>query len=214
MKVVYKTVDLTPADRDFTAVAQKIKESGADAVYSGMDFLQNAALNQALTQAGVTPKVVVFPGGYSKAALGIPGLDGVYFSIEFKPFEDNPPAFLEYQKWMTQEVPDTQLFSQVPYVGWLSAEAFIEGIKAAGVDCPTRKAFIKNLRKEKGYTGNGAFEPVDFAKTFGKPILCVFYVRVQGGAFVPQFGGKPICPRALIKDGKLTALTPADLKNG
>jgi ABC-type branched-subunit amino acid transport system substrate-binding protein len=213
LKVVYKTTDLSAGDRDFTAVAQKIKESGADAVYTGMDFVQNAALSQALTQAGVTPKAVVFPGGYDKRGLSLPGLEGVYFSVEFKPFELNAPAFQEYEKWMTQTAPDKPYYGQVPYVGWLSAEAFIEGIKAAGVDCPTRKAFIKNLRKVKGYDANGAFEPVDFAKTFGQPTLCTYYVRVQNGAFVPQFDGKPLCPKALIRDGKLEKLTPADTKN-
>ena len=213
VKVVYKTNELTPGDRDFTGIAQKIKESGADSVYTGLDFIQNTALNAALEQAGAKPKVIVFPGGYDGRVLKIPGVEGAVFSIEFKPFELGAPAFKEFQKWMAQELPDANAYGQVPYVGWLSADAFIEGIKAAGTDCPTRKAFIKNLRKEKGYTANGAFDPVDFAKVFGKPILCVYYVQVQNGAFVPLFDAKPQCPRALIVNGKLKPLTPADTKN-
>ena len=213
LKVVYLTTDLTRSDRDFTAVAQKIKDSGADAAYTGMDFLQNVALNQALNQAGVKLKAIVFPGGYDKRAVAIPGLDGAYFSLEFAPFELGTPAFKEYQKWMTQTLPDKPYYGQVPYVGWLSADAFIEGLKAAGTACPTRKAFIKNLRKEKGYTANGAFMPVDFAKVFGKPVFCTYYVRVQNGAFVPQFGGQPICPKAIIQNGKAKKLTPAAINN-
>jgi len=212
LKVVYKTTALTPADRDFTAVAEKIKESGADSVLTGMDLIQNAALNQALTQANYPLKVVIFPGGYDKRAAGIPGMEGVIFSIEFKPFEENPPAFVDYEKWMKQELPDQPYLGQIPYIGWLSADTFIEGLKAAGLECPTRAAFIKNLRKVKGYDANGAFEPVDFAKVFGNPLLCAFYVQVVDGAFVPQFDGKPFCTKAIVTKGKLKKLTPADIK--
>ncbi len=214
VKVVYKTSDITAADRDFTAVAEKIKEAGADSVYTGMDLLQNAALNAALTQAGVTPKIVVFPGGYDSRVLTIPGMEGVVFSIEFIPFGDNPPAFAEYAKWMQSELPDAAYEGQVPYIGWLSAEVFIEGIKAAGVDCPTRAAFIKNLRKEKNYTGGGAFHPVDFAKVFNKPILCVYYVQVENAAFKTLFDGEPFCPKGLLVDGKFKKLTAKQIKNG
>ncbi len=214
VKIVYKTADLTAADRDFTAVAEKIKESGADSVYTGMDLIQNAALNQALTQGGADLKIVVFPGGYDARAAGIPGMEGAIFSIEFAPFENNPPAFAEYENWMTSELPDKPFYGQVPYIGWLSAEAFIEGIKAAGTDCPTRKAFIKKLRKVKNYTANEAFHPVDFAKVFGKPILCVYYVQVENAAFTPLFDGEPFCPKALLIDGKVKKLTAKQLENG
>lgn len=213
VKVVYKTADLTSADRDFTAVAEKIKESGADSVYTGMDLLQNAALNQSLEQAGVDLKIIVFPGGYDSRAAAVPGIEGAVFSIEFAPFENNPPAFAEYEKWMQSELPDAPYYGQVPYIGWLSAETFIEGIKAAGTDCPTRKAFIKNLRKEKNWTANDAFHPVDFAKVFGKPILCVYYVQVENAAFTPLFDGEPFCPKALLTDGKVKKLTAKQIKN-
>ena len=213
IKVVYKTNDLTSADRDFTGVAQKIKDSGADSVYSGLDTVGSSGLNTALLQAGVKPKVIVFPAAYDKRVLALPGIEGALISTEFKPFELNPPAFQEYQKWMQQELPDASFYGIVPYVGWLSADAFIEGIKAAGKDCPTRKAFIANLRKKKGYTANGAFDPVDFAKVFGKPILCAYYSQVQNGAFVPLFESKPVCAKALIVDGKVKPLTPAQIKN-
>ena len=108
---------------------------------------------------------------------------------------------------MTSESPNVPL-SQVTAVGWISANTFIEGIKAAGVSCPTRKAFINNLRLEKGYTGNGFFDDpettIDFAKVYGKPFQCVYYVHVENKQFVPQFDGKPFCAKQLITDNKIT----------
>jgi branched-chain amino acid transport system substrate-binding protein len=214
MKVVYQTTDVPPEQRDFTAEVQKIKDSGADAMYTGMDFLQNTGITDALNQAGVKLKAVVFPGGYDSRTLGLPGIDGVYFGIETVPFEENPPAYLEYKKWMTQDDPNKFYAGQIPYYGWLSADAFIEGLKAAGKSCPTREAFINNLRLEKGYDANGAFIPVDFKEIFGRPFYCVYYVHVENKAFVPQFGGKPFCASSRIDNNKVTKLTAAQQAKG
>ena len=102
----------------------------------------------------------------------------------------------DFKKYMASTAPSAAL-SQFTGVGWISGETMIEGIKAAGVTCPTRKAFINNLRLEKGYTGDGFFDDpetkIDFAKVYGKPFLCVYYVHVENKQFVPQFNGKPFC---------------------
>ena len=210
LKVAYKTTDLTPADREFTGVAQKIKDSGADGLYTGMDFLQNTALNAALDQAGVKLRAVVFPGGYDKRVLSVKGINGVYFGLEFFPFETNPAPFADYSEWMQKA--GKAFEGQIPYIGWLSADTFIRGLKEAGLKCPTRKAFIANLRLVDDYSADGAFDPVDFSKAFGKIFPCTYYVRVENGKFVPQFDGKRICARAVIDHGKLRKLQPSELQ--
>lgn len=212
LEVAYTTTDVTPADREFTGIAQEIADSGADALYTGMDLTQNAALNAALKQAGSDVKTVILPGGYDDRILGLDGMDGVLFGLEFKPFELEPPAFLEYKAAM--EAADKHVAGQVPYNGWLSADAFVRGIEAAGVDCPKRAAFIKNLRKVKGYDANGAFQPVDFKDIFGRPFYCVYYVKVVNGAFEPQFNGEPFCTTRVIDHGKVKKLDPAVAANG
>ncbi|MEX2255954.1 MAG: ABC transporter substrate-binding protein [Acidimicrobiia bacterium] len=212
LEVVFKTTDVPQTQRDFTAEAQKIKESGADGLYTGMDTIANTALSEALKQAGVEMKAIIFPGGYDTRVLGLPGIDGAYFGIEFKPFELDPPAYTDYKAAMDEAGKFAD--GQVPYIGWLAADAFVEGIKAAGVKCPTREAFITNLRLEKDYDANGAFIPVDFSEIFGRPFWCTYYVQVQGEAFVPQFDGKPFCSKGVIQDGKLKKLTKAQQANG
>ena len=141
-----------------------------------------------------------------------PGVEGAYFGIEFVPFEQNTASFQEYTAEM--EKIDKFATGQVPYVGWLSADAFIEGIKAAGVKCPTQEAFINNLRLVDDYDANGAFTPVDFRKIFGRPFYCVYYVQVVNEAFEPQFDGEPFCATGLISDGKVKKLTPAEQAEG
>ncbi len=189
LSVVYQTNTVNPGDTQFTAIVQRIKESGADTLFTGVDLLQNAALADQLKQAGVNLKNVLFPGGYDPRILGLPGVEGSVFGMEFKPFELSSPSFQAFDK----AAPPSVVRGQVPYIGWLSAEVFIQGLKEAGVTCPTRKAFITNLRMMKGYTGNGAFEPVDFEKDFGKQFQCIFFVKVVNKKFVPQFGGNQLC---------------------
>jgi ABC-type branched-subunit amino acid transport system substrate-binding protein len=189
LEAVYKTTSVTPDERDFTGEVQRIKDAGADGILTGMDFQQNAALSDKLAQSGVKMKAVVFPGGYSPLVLGIPGVEGAVFGLEFKPFESNPPAAAEFKKY----VPDQANWSQVAYAGWLSAEMLVQGIKDAGVSCPTREAFINNLRMEDAYTGGGAFDPVNLAESFGTEFPCAYYVQVENKSFVPLFDGEEFC---------------------
>ena len=52
LKVVFKNTDVPQEQRDFTAEAEQIKDAGADGLYTGMDFLQNAGVSAALDHRG------------------------------------------------------------------------------------------------------------------------------------------------------------------
>lgn len=189
IEVVYENTAVTTDQREFTAEAQAIIDSGADGLLTGMDFLQNAGLSDALTKAQADMNVIVFPGGYDPRIVSLPGVEGAVFGLEFIPFELNPPSFTEFDKWAADEV----VRGQVPYVGWLGAEMMIQGLKEAGLDCPTREAFITNLRLVDDYDGGGAFDPVDLSEGFGDEFRCVYYVKVVNAAFSPLFDGEPFC---------------------
>jgi branched-chain amino acid transport system substrate-binding protein len=209
VKLVYKTTDIPTGTTEFGAVVDQIKQSGADTVYTTMAISDGIALVNALKQAGVVPKIIVFPGGYSPAVLSIPAFDNVYFSLEFAPFETTPEphGVAEFKKWMAQESPNVTI-AQFPAVGWLSANTMIEGIKAAGVSCPTRKAFINNLRMVKGYTADGWFPPLNFADVYNRPFFCAYYLHVENKQFVPQFGGKQFCGKKEIVNNKILQSIP------
>jgi branched-chain amino acid transport system substrate-binding protein len=214
LKTVYINHDIPVGTTEFGSIADQIKQSGADSLYTALDNSGNTPLMAALKQAGVKLKPVIFPGGYDPRVLGLPTYDDVYFGIEFKPFEVTPEwhGLTEFKKWLAQESPEAPL-SQISAIGWLTGEALIKGIQAAGESCPTRKAFINNLRLVKGYTGDGFFDDpettIDFAKVYGKPFQCVYYVHVENKQFVPQFDGKPFCAKQLITDNKITKVVPS-----
>jgi len=146
--------------------------------------------------------------------VNFPAYEGVYFGIEFKPYEVTPswPGLDDFKKYMASTAPN-QALSQFTGVGWISGETMIRGLEAAGMECPTRKAFINNLRLVEDYTGDGFFDDpetkIAFAEVFGKPFLCVYYVHVENKQFVPQFDGKPFCAKQLITDNKITKVVPA-----
>jgi ABC-type branched-subunit amino acid transport system substrate-binding protein len=189
MKVVYDNETVPAGTSDFTAEAQAIKDSGADGLLTGMDFIPNTSLSAQLQKDGANLKEMQFPGGYDPRVLGLPGMEGAFFGLEVKPFESNPPAYGAFNAAM----PAGAIRNQISYIGWLSGGILLQGIKDAGVSCPTRKAFINNLRLEHAYTGGGAFDPVDLQAGFGNEFACAYYVKVINKKFVPQFGGQQQC---------------------
>ena len=83
-------------------------------------------------------------------------------------------------------------------VGWLSADAFIRGLREAGATCPTRKAFIANLRQVKDYTADGLLPSTDFTAVFAKMPLCSWILQLHDSHFVPV-SNEPTCG-VLLKD--------------
>ena len=150
LKVVYKVI-VPAGSTAFTAIAQKMKEKKADAIYTAMDVVQNAPMLDAVDQAGIRSqfKAIVFPFGYDPRIPGaFASFEGVYIGIDFKPYEDNLPGHQAFKKYYAQVNGASAVTSQISMVSWLSAEAMIKGFEVAG-KCPTDKAFITKLRKVK-----------------------------------------------------------------
>ena len=212
LELVYKTTDVTAEQQDFTGIAAAIKDSGADGVYTGLAGLQANNLSQALRQAGIELKAIVFPGGYDSRAVGLPGYEGAYMGTEFKPIEVGSEGLTQYSEDVEALDKDPVNFFQIQ--GYFAADTFVEGIKAAGVGCPTRKAFINNLRLVKGYDAGGSYVPVDYAEIFGRIFYCVYYVQVVNKEFVPVFDGEPFCAKRLFTGNKVRKLSKAEQAKG
>ena len=200
-EVVYNATDAPYGNTEWTAEAEEIASSGADGLYLPI-ITQNAlAAASAVRQAGGDLKVILFPAGYSPTTLEQAGeaAEGVYFSTDVVPFEHNLPAHQEaldaFEKYIP-EVPPAQEVLQ----GWLIGEMLIRGLEeAGGEECPTREAFIENLRKVTDYDADGLFNPaLDLDAGFGQPYgRCFHYVKVEGGEFVPVTDGEAICGEAI-----------------
>jgi branched-chain amino acid transport system substrate-binding protein len=139
---------------------------------------------------------VLFPAGYSPTTIEQAGdaAEGVYFSTDLVPFEHDLPAHEEAIAAFEQYVPDAPRAQEV-LQGWAIGETLIRGLEEAGVECPTREAFIENLRQVSDFDAGGLLNPaVDFTESFGQPYgRCFHYVKVEGGEFVPVTDGEAIC---------------------
>ncbi len=201
LELGYETVEVPLGSNEFTDQVKAMKQAGVDSLYTGLSTLQNVALYKAAKQAGIKLKVAIFPTGYDgrvAAAFGAQ-LEGVYFSIDWRPFELHVPVHDRFKRMLAQVAPD-EYPGQLAMVGWLSADTFIRGLHEAEDRCPTREAFIANLRRVKDFTADGLLPPTDYGALFGKMPLCSWILQLHDSKFVPV-ADEPICG-VLLKDFK------------
>jgi branched-chain amino acid transport system substrate-binding protein len=209
VEVVYFNSDVPVGNTDWGSYAEEIKNSGADTMYTALATTDNIALVNALKQANAPVENILLSAGYDPRVAALPAFEGAYLGIEFKPLETTPEpeGIAAFKAAMAQYRPDA-VVNQSAAVGWLTANTLIEGIKAAGVECPTWEGFVNNLRLTKGYTADGWFEPINFQEVFNKPFACAYYVQIVGGKFTPAFDGEPVCGQ-FVKNNKIQPATPA-----
>jgi branched-chain amino acid transport system substrate-binding protein len=183
----------------FTTEALAAKQKGVNAVTADLDNNSNFALATSLQQAGIKPKVVVFPTGYEPSVVNSPVwkiLQGDFFATEFRPFsvpdagtKQMAAALQKYEHFTKSQFPS---FGQ--YESWLGATLMIEGIQKAGKN-PTHASVITALRGIKGYTGGGILPyNINYATIFGHdlPEACGWYMEAKPNGFVAT-STKPLC---------------------
>jgi branched-chain amino acid transport system substrate-binding protein len=188
---------------DMTTPALVAKQKGCDTFYAGLDDNSNFALAEALKQAGVKPKVMIFPTGFESQLVHSPSwaaVQGGYFVSEFRPFQlpdagtrQMQSALEKYAHFNSSQFPN---FSQ--YESWMGADLMIKGLQLAGKN-PTQAGVIHALRGLKSYNGNGLLpQTIDYSTVFGHdlPQTCEWYMIAKPNGFVPAssstFCGKDI----------------------
>jgi branched-chain amino acid transport system substrate-binding protein len=182
-----------------TAVALVAKQKGCDTFYAGLDDNSNFALAQALKEAGVKPKVMVFPTGFESQLVHSPSwgaVQGGFFDSVFRPFQipnagthQMQSALEKYAHFSSTQFPN---FSQ--YESWLGADLMIQGLEHAGKN-PTQAGVIHALRNIKNYNGNGLLaQTINYSTIFGHdlPKACGWYMIAKTNGFVPA-STSPLC---------------------
>jgi len=186
-----------------TTPALVAKQKGCDTFYAGLDDNSNFALAQALKEAGVKPKILVFPTGSESQLVHSPSwgaVQGGYFVSVFRPFalpdagtHQMQSALEKYQNFSSSQFPN---FSQ--YESWLGADLMIKGLQLAGKD-PSQAGVIQALRGIKSYNGNGLLaQTINYSTIFGHdlPQPCEWYMIAEKYSFVPAssstFCGKDV----------------------
>jgi branched-chain amino acid transport system substrate-binding protein len=185
---------------DVGPLVQKIKASGSDAIYLSTVQSTGYAVAKGLRQAGVNFKSLVLATGYGQDVLDDPATSeaatGVDFATVQAPVETGQPGALKMQKALKDYAGVDGIPTFGEYIGWLTADLFIFGLKQAGENASSQQ-FITKLRQST-WDSAGLQAPTNFANiqaTMGGQDQgrCINIVRFDGTKFVPQPGAAPIC---------------------
>jgi branched-chain amino acid transport system substrate-binding protein len=208
----YLNTTLPPGSTDVGPIVLGIKNSGSDGVYLPVVPSTAFAVIAGLVQAGVKLKAIVLATGYGNdllaSAPAVQVAQGVDFITPAAPVELKTPATLRFQGALQKYagVSGTPTFAE--YEGWLAADAFIAGLKAAGPN-PTQQTFIQKFRHGTWDTGGLLGTTADHNLNFGTygaptnpseadgPNACAFIVKLAGRTFVPIPQASPICGAAI-----------------
>ncbi|MFL6239791.1 MAG: ABC transporter substrate-binding protein [Actinomycetes bacterium] len=214
--VVLKDTSLPFGVTSLTTDVKRMKQKGAQFVTTCMDPTGNTLLSSTLKQQHMNDVVQYWPDGYDSDVLKRYKdlMEGVYFGSFFVPFEQpNPPPGL--QQFLTQlhkKFPGKEP-AEVRLAGWLNADLFVRGLKAAGPDL-TRTKLVDAINKMTHWTADGALPGINWttAHHSNDEPDCMAFIQVKKGAFTPVFGreGTPfVCFPA-----HAGSLTPIPLPTG
>lgn len=184
---------------NFGSAALTAKQSGVNGVFTAMDGDSNAALSTALKQAGVKPKVVVFPNGYTPSLVHSPAwanVQGDYYVSEVRPASvpDAGTKQLTAALQKYEHRPPSKFYDYGISEAWLGADLMLKGIQLAGPNATSAKV-IHALRNVKSYDGNGLLaHSINYSTVFGHDPAktCVWMLRAEKHGFVPA-SSKPWC---------------------
>jgi ABC-type branched-subunit amino acid transport system substrate-binding protein len=186
-KVVFSDKSLTFGNPDYTAQVTKMVEEQVDYVIPCVDA--NGAINLAreMKKQGLDA-VQMLPNQYKPELVkeNAQFLNGSYVFLTFTPFEARPksPGMKLYEKWIKRT--DGAINENSLY-GWLNADLFVTGLKAAGQDF-TRQKVIAGINQIKDYNAGGILAGVDWTTAHQEMTDCLSLVKIVNGRFKAVFG--------------------------
>jgi ABC-type branched-subunit amino acid transport system substrate-binding protein len=191
----FRDTSLPFGTSNIDADIERMKQSGVQMMGTCMDPSGNILLSRGIRQNDLRI-AQYWPNGYDQDTIHRYAdlMEGVYFAVEFTPFEaaSTSPGMQQFLAQMHQRFPNDAI-SEVQLAGWISANMFVDGLKAVGPNL-TRSKLIAAVNAMHNFTANGirpAQAPLDWAyvHTQRAPTPdCNAFVQVQHGKFVPVFG--------------------------
>jgi len=173
----------------------RMQQNRVDFVASCMDSTGDIKLSQTLQQHGMGSTVQYWLDGYDRRIFdnNTAAYQGVYFLLQQTPFEvtaTDPgvyPGIDAFNAALRRYAPGTTP-SGTALAGWVSADLFVQGLRAIGNDV-TRTALVHAINRLTAFTADGAYPPVNWkvAHTGVNDLDCTTYVRARATAFVPVF---------------------------
>jgi ABC-type branched-subunit amino acid transport system substrate-binding protein len=190
-------VTYTPGVTNVAHVAEQFRSLGADTLVGAFQPGSFTDIYARVKALGARINVALNATGFSPGLLAQRGADMAGMSVMSRIAAQGTPAMTTYLDAMHTYAPElADPTDELAFAGYAAADEMIEGLQRAGA-CPTRQAFIQNLRKVTDYTVGGLISPIDLTKP-KQPTLCGTFIKVDsaGSSFAPV---PP--PAALDQDG-------------
>ncbi len=196
---------------DFSADVKKMLDGKVDLVTTCMDTNGVLGIAREMRQQGMQA-IHYLPKGYDQDFMSKNGgfFEGSIVATEVAPVETKPrfAALDDYVTWMGKA---GFKLTENAEVGWVNADQFVTGLRAAGPDF-TQQKVIDAINRETAYDANGMVGPIDWTRRHTEKLQppCIAYLRVHDSRFVPTFspGGKPftcfLTPPASVASAKPT----------
>ncbi len=191
-KVLFNDTSLSFGAVDYSVQVSKMKEANVNLVIPSLDANGAFTLAREMKKQGLNATMVL-PNAYNQERIqkNADVANGNYVFTTFTPFEatPKPPGLKLFEKWIKKSGGTK---SENSVVGWLNADLFVRGLKAAGCDF-TRQKVIDAVNQMTNYNADGLIAPVDWTKAHQQAPTCYAWLKVENGKFKPVFGqgGKP-----------------------
>lgn len=201
-KVDFVDQSLSYGVSDLGVQVSRMKSAGVDLVTTCMDNNGVVTLAKEIKKQQLKA-VQSLPNAYDHDFLKEFGdlFEGSYVRTDFVPFEvtDPPPGLTRYLAAMKKADAEP---SENSLVGWLNADLFVAGLKAAG-KAFTRESVIDAINKMTNYRADGILTGVDWTRQHTQlknpNEACQVFSKIHDSKFVPVFSkpGKPfVCAEA------------------
>ncbi|MDQ6852449.1 MAG: ABC transporter substrate-binding protein [Actinomycetota bacterium] len=139
---------------DLSGDVSQMKDKGVDLVATCMDNNGTLTLAKEMKKQGLDA-IQYLPNAYNQKFIeeNAPFFEGSYALTVFTPFEvkEKPKGLKEFQKWMKKGHFDQ---NENALAGWINADLFYQGLKAAGVEF-TRQKIVDAINNMTNYTAAG-----------------------------------------------------------
>ncbi len=200
-KIVFLDKSLSFGTPDYSAQVAQMKDKKVDLVISCVDGNGATTLAREMKKQGLKA-VQILPSAYNHELVekNADVLDGSYLFTTYAPFEAKPRSagMKRYLKWMKKTDGTT---NENSLVGWINADEFVTGLKAAGPNF-TRQKVVDATNNLTNYTASGIVPAIDWTTAHSKDVECFAIEKVVNGGFKPVYGkpGKPfVCFPAGLK---------------
>jgi ABC-type branched-subunit amino acid transport system substrate-binding protein len=207
IKVGYLNLNFPLGSTNVGPLVLGMKDAGVDGLSTSIITNSTFAIIQGLEQQGVHLKAAIPPVGYGGDLVqGGPGAQqeaqGVYFISGWEPVEMHTAATKKFQNALSTYGGVTGEPTFDEYIGYLTVDAFVQGLKQAGPN-PSQAQLINATLGITNYTGQGLWggRSIGFDMAFrGKyegADNCIWFTQYEGTTFHLVPGATPLCGQTI-----------------